>query len=72
MSDKKEALDFVDYLINEIDKNELATLYYQAIHTLTVLAEEDLDEPVHFYEIHNSNVELLAEIIETTDKEVRH
>ena len=66
---------FIDYLINDLDQNQLAVLYYQALHStagmINDLSEEE-DEPVDYNDLHDNNLEFLTSVIKDNHSKEVH
>jgi len=62
-----EVEGFVDYLVTELSHQQLAVLYYQALHSTASMlnnANEDDDvEIIDYNDLHDSNVDFMANII---------
>jgi len=74
MSEEREVDDFMEYLINDLDKEQLAVLYYQTLYNAAKIVTDVANEPdvtIDYMDLHNGNIDFLTDIIKE-NKEARH
>jgi len=74
MSEEREVDDFIEYLINDLDKEQLAVLYYQTLYNAAKIVTDVANEPdvtIDYMDLHNGNIDFLTDIIKE-NKEARH
>jgi|APSaa5957512535_1039671.scaffolds.fasta_scaffold259531_1 hypothetical protein len=61
----KDVEGFVDYLIKDITKEQLAVLYYQALESTAQMltCSSDEGEEITYNELHDANIDFMASVI---------
>jgi hypothetical protein len=62
----EEVSDFVDYLVTELSHQQLAVLYYQALHSTATMINglNEEGETIDYNDLHDSNIDFMASVIE--------